>query len=138
MFVVLTPIKDVRFTFLPDVCGYQLACLLRDFTYPVCDAGVFCEARDSLGSPSSPARPLAQTTGARWVWSRGRRYHVYMKLDPVKVKWIIKQKEKGVSNRTIADSMNVSVRRAQELWSAYSRSEGEGQGLSLFLMDGQG
>jgi hypothetical protein len=38
MFVVLTPIKDVRFTFLPDVCGYQLACLLRDFTHPVCDA----------------------------------------------------------------------------------------------------
>src|SRR2546428_4881805 len=64
--------------------------------------------------------PLAQTTGARWVWSRGIRYHIYMKLDPVKVEWILRQKEKGVRNRTIAGSMNVSVRRVQELWSAYS------------------
>jgi len=64
--------------------------------------------------------PPAKTLGARWVWSRGQRYHICMKLDPVKVEWIIRQKEKGVSNRTIADSMNVSVRRVQELWSAYS------------------
>jgi putative transposase len=42
-----------------------------------------------------------------------------MKLDPVKVKWIIKQKEEGASNRTIAEPMGVSVRRVQELWSAY-------------------
>ena len=43
-----------------------------------------------------------------------------MKLDPVKVAWILRQKERRVRNRTIADSMNVSVRRVQELWSAYS------------------
>ena len=42
-----------------------------------------------------------------------------MKLDPVKVEWIVRQKEKGTRNATIADSMKVSVRRVQELWSAY-------------------
>jgi putative transposase len=42
-----------------------------------------------------------------------------MKLDPVKVGWIIRRKEEGASNRTIAGSMNVSSRRVQELWSAY-------------------
>ena len=50
---------------------------------------------------------------------KGRRYHIYMKLDPVKVEWILKQKEKGVRNREIADPMKVSVRRVQELWSTY-------------------
>src|SRR2546426_12222482 len=39
---------------------------------------------------------------------------------PGEGKWILRQKEKRVRNRTIADSMNVSVRRVQELWSAYS------------------
>ena len=63
--------------------------------------------------------PLASTIGARWVWSKGRRYRVYMKLDPVKVEWIVRQKEKGARNATIAASMKVSVRRVQELWSAY-------------------
>jgi len=29
--------------------------------------------------------PLAREIGARWVWRRGRRYLVYMKLDPEKV-----------------------------------------------------
>ena len=42
-----------------------------------------------------------------------------MKLDPVKVEWIVRQKEKGVRNREIAGPMKVSVRRVQELWSAY-------------------
>ena len=42
-----------------------------------------------------------------------------MKLDPVKVEWIVRQKEKGIRNATIAGSMKVSVRRVQELWSAY-------------------
>lgn len=64
--------------------------------------------------------PLAKTVGARWVWSRGIRYHIYMKLDPVKVEWILRQKGRGTCNRTIADSMKVSVRRVQELWSAYT------------------
>ncbi len=42
-----------------------------------------------------------------------------MKLDPVKVEWIVRQKEKGTSNHAIADPMKVSVRRVQELWSTY-------------------
>ena len=63
--------------------------------------------------------PLVKQIGARWVWSRGRRYRVYMKLDPVKVEWIIRQKENGTSNREIARSMGISKRRVQKLWSAY-------------------
>ena len=46
--------------------------------------------------------PLASRIRARWVWSRGRRYLVYMKLDPVKVAWIIRQKETRVPNIEIA------------------------------------
>ena len=42
-----------------------------------------------------------------------------MKLDPVKVERIVRQKEKGTRNATIADSMKVSVRRVQRLWPAY-------------------
>jgi len=42
-----------------------------------------------------------------------------MKLDPVKVAWIIRQKEIGVLNSEIACAMNVSERRVQRLWSAY-------------------
>ncbi len=56
--------------------------------------------------------PLASTIGARWVWSRGRRYLVYMKLDPVKVAWIIRQKEAGAPNSAIASAMSVSERRS--------------------------
>jgi hypothetical protein len=62
--------------------------------------------------------PLAKGIGARWVWSRGRRYRVYMKLDPVKVTWIIAQKETGALNSEIARGMGVSERRVQSLWSA--------------------
>jgi putative transposase len=46
-----------------------------------------------------------------------------MKLDPVKVEWIIKQKENGTKNSVIASSMGVSVRRVQRLYSMY-RSTG--------------
>ena len=44
-----------------------------------------------------------------------------VKLDPVKVQWIIRQKEKGEHNEAIASSMKVSVRWVQELWSRYRR-----------------
>ncbi len=64
--------------------------------------------------------PLANTLRARWVWNRGRRFYVYMKLDPLKVSWIIRQKENGMKNSVIARSMDVSVRRVQKLWSVYS------------------
>jgi putative transposase len=42
-----------------------------------------------------------------------------MKLDPVKVEWIVRQKEKGTSNKTIADSMQVSPRWVRKLWRRY-------------------
>ena len=42
-----------------------------------------------------------------------------MKLDPVKVAWIIRQKENSVSNSVIACAMKVSVRRVQRLYSLY-------------------
>ncbi|MEM3062115.1 MAG: hypothetical protein QW303_01025, partial [Nitrososphaerota archaeon] len=31
--------------------------------------------------------PLTKRLRSRWVWSRGRRYYVLAKLDPVKVSW---------------------------------------------------
>jgi len=42
-----------------------------------------------------------------------------VKLDPVKVTWIIRQKENGTRNSVIADTMKVSVRRVQKLYSSY-------------------
>lgn len=47
-----------------------------------------------------------------------------MKLDPVKVAWIIRQKENGAPNLEIAQAMDISKRRVQELWSGY-RAKGE-------------
>ena len=47
-----------------------------------------------------------------------------MKLDPVKVAWIIRQKENGVANTRIASSMNISVRRVQRLYSSYKKTGG--------------
>lgn len=41
------------------------------------------------------------------------------KLDPVKIAWIIRQKEKGTCNKEIARSMGVSVRWIQKLYSGY-------------------
>ncbi len=68
--------------------------------------------------------PLASRIRARWVWSRGRRYRVYMKLDPVKVAWIIREKEKRrLTNRVIADRMGVSPVWVKKLWRRY-RMEG--------------
>ena len=48
-----------------------------------------------------------------------------MKLDPVKVEWIIRQKQKGqLTNRTIARSMGVSPIWVKKLWRRY-RIEGK-------------
>ena len=47
-----------------------------------------------------------------------------MKLNPVKVEWIIRQKESGALNSEIARAMDVSERRVQSLWSVY-RATGE-------------
>ncbi|MFN3654854.1 MAG: DDE-type integrase/transposase/recombinase, partial [Candidatus Nitrosotenuis sp.] len=43
------------------------------------------------------------------------------KLDPVKISWIIRQKQKGAPNKTIAEAMNVSQRWVQVLWSRYRK-----------------
>ncbi|MGH9919711.1 MAG: DDE-type integrase/transposase/recombinase [Nitrososphaerales archaeon] len=45
-----------------------------------------------------------------------------MKLDPVKVLWIIRQREMGARVRDVARAMDVSERRVQELWSTYKAS----------------
>jgi len=42
-----------------------------------------------------------------------------VKLDPVKVAWITRQKENDVRNSVIACAMKVSVRRVQRLYSVY-------------------
>jgi len=60
--------------------------------------------------------PLVNGIRSRWVWSKGRRHLVYMKLDPAKMAWIIGQKRKGARNSVIATAMKVSERRVQELW----------------------
>jgi len=68
--------------------------------------------------------PLVDRIRARWIWSRGGRYLVYGKLDPVKVAWIIHEKEKGeVTNLVIAQRMGVSEIWVMKLWRRY-RVEG--------------
>jgi putative transposase len=42
-----------------------------------------------------------------------------VKLDPVKVAWIIRQKQIGTTNSAIASTMKISVRRVQRLYSSY-------------------
>jgi putative transposase len=42
------------------------------------------------------------------------------KLDPVKIAWIIRQKENGMPNQQIANSMKVSIRWIQKMHSRYS------------------
>jgi putative transposase len=44
------------------------------------------------------------------------------KLDPVKVKWIIKEKEKGSKNADIARSMNITTRWVQMLYAQYKKT----------------
>jgi transposase len=69
------------------------------------------------------AHPLTRRLGSRFVWSRGKRYHIMAKLDPIKIAWIIRQKENGMPNQQIANSMKVSIRWIQKLHSRY-RSTG--------------
>lgn len=48
-----------------------------------------------------------------------------MKLDPVKVAWIVRQKEKGrLTNRAIAEGVGVSPVWVKKLWRRY-RTEGK-------------
>ena len=67
--------------------------------------------------------PLVHRLQLRWIWSRGRRYAVYMKLDPVKVEWTVKERLKGRRNMAVASSMGVSTRMAQEILSEYGRTK---------------
>jgi hypothetical protein len=47
------------------------------------------------------ACPLGRRIRARWVWNKGYRYFVCVKLDSVKVEWIVRQKEEGaLTNRS--------------------------------------
>ncbi len=63
---------------------------------------------------------VANRLRARWVWSRGKRYFVIAKLDPVKIVWIIRQKQQGVETAIIAAQMNVSTRWVYYyLWRQY-------------------
>jgi transposase len=51
---------------------------------------------------------------------RGKRYHVMAKLDPVKIAWIIRQKQNGMHNQKIAHAMDVSARWIQKLCSRFN------------------
>jgi putative transposase len=45
-----------------------------------------------------------------------------MKLDPVKVEWIVRQRERGARNGVVASAMKVSVRRVQGIFSEYRKT----------------
>lgn len=67
--------------------------------------------------------PLVSRIRARWVWSKRKRCFVYMKLDPVKIAWIIHEKErKELTTRAIAGRMGVSAIRVKVLWRRYRES----------------
>ena len=68
--------------------------------------------------------PLISRIRARWIWSRGIRYYIYGKIDPAKIAWIIREKEKRtLSNRMIAERMGVSPIWVKKLWRRY-RADG--------------
>jgi len=48
-----------------------------------------------------------------------------MKLDQRKVHWIIRQKQKGVTTKQIAQDMKISRRRVQQIWKSYAESKQE-------------
>ncbi len=45
------------------------------------------------------------------------------KLDPVKISWIIREKENGAKNADVAHSIKISTRWVQKLYSQYRNSE---------------
>ena len=45
-----------------------------------------------------------------------------MKLDPTKVEWIVRRRERGERNRVVASAMKISRRRVQEIFSEYRRT----------------
>ena len=67
-------------------------------------------------------RYLRCELGRRYVWNRGRRYRIVAKLDPVKVQYVIRQKETGRSTKEVAQEMKVSGRWVQKLYARYLRN----------------
>ena len=51
----------------------------------------------------------------RWRHIGRRRLPVMRKLDESKIRWIINQKTRGATNRSIADAMKISVRHVQRI-----------------------
>ena len=65
-----------------------------------------------------------------WVWKKHLHKYVNldkpnaMKLDSKKVRWIVRQKQKGdLTNAQIAQSMNVSPRWVQKLWARHRHED---------------
>ena len=61
-----------------------------------------------------------------WVWKKHLHKYVNldkpneMKLDSKKVRWIVRQKQKGeLTNAQTAQSMNISSRWVQKLWARH-------------------
>ena len=48
-----------------------------------------------------------------------------MKLDQRKIHWIIRQKQKGVATKQIAQDMKISRRRVQQIWKSYAEGKQE-------------
>ena len=66
------------------------------------------------------AYPLVNRIRARWIWTRGSRFFIYGKLDPVKVARIIREKEKHqLTTQVIAERMGVSSVWVKKLWRRY-------------------
>ncbi len=80
----------------------------------------FLYLRDTISIILQLVYPLVSRIRARWIWSRGGRFYVYGKLDPAKIAWIIREKEKGqLTNRIIAERMRVSEIWVKKLWRRY-------------------
>jgi putative transposase len=48
-----------------------------------------------------------------------------MKLNRKKVHWIIRQKQKGVGTKEIAQDMKISRRRVQQIWKYFKETGNE-------------
>lgn len=66
--------------------------------------------------------PIISRLKSRYVWNRDKNHLVMQKLDSIKVSWIIRQKENGMKNADIANSMKISTRWVQKLYSRYRNS----------------
>ena len=65
---------------------------------------------------------LGHELGKRYVWNKGKRYKIIAKLDPVKIRYIIQQKELGRSTKEIVAEMKVSGRWVQKLYARYRKT----------------